>query len=70
MSTVTLSSKYQVVIPQDVREALELKPGQKLAVLNINGSISLVPLRSMKQMRGFVKGINPAGLREKKDREP
>lgn len=68
MSTVTVSSKFQVVIPRELRESLEIQPGQKLAALNVNGSIRLVPIRPMKQMKGFLKGMSTAGLREKKDR--
>ena len=69
MSTVTVSPKFQVVIPRDVREALEIKPGQKLAMFNINGAIHLVPVRPMNQMRGFLKGMSIQGLREKRDRK-
>lgn len=69
MSTVTVSSKFQVVIPRELRESLEIQPGQKLAVLNVNGSIRLVPIRPMRQMKGYLKGMSAAGLREKKDRE-
>jgi AbrB family looped-hinge helix DNA binding protein len=68
MSTVTVSPKFQVVIPRELREALEIKPGQKMAVFNVNGTIRLVPVRPMNQMRGFLKGISTDGLREKRDR--
>jgi AbrB family looped-hinge helix DNA binding protein len=58
MESVIISSKYQVVIPRSVREALQLKPGQKIHVIAYGDRIELVPERSIKQMRGFLKGIN------------
>jgi AbrB family looped-hinge helix DNA binding protein len=58
MTAVTISPKYQVVIPQKVRESLQLRPGQKVQVVQYEGRVELVPLRSMKEMRGFVRGIN------------
>jgi AbrB family looped-hinge helix DNA binding protein len=64
MSTVTLSTKFQVVIPKRIREALELKPGQKLQALVFDGRIELIPLREMAEMRGFVKGIETDVPRE------
>ncbi len=68
MSAVTVSSKYQIVIPRDVRESLSIKPGSKLAVLHYEGMIRLVPLRPMREMRGFLKGIDTTIEREP-DRE-
>jgi len=68
MSTVKVSPKFQIVIPRELRQALEIRPGQKMAVFNVNGTIRLVPVRPMIEMRGFLKGINSEGLREKKDR--
>ncbi len=60
MHTVTLSPKFQIVIPQAVREALELKPGEKFQVVSYDGRIELIPVRAMKQARGFLKkGSNP-----------
>ena len=58
MQTVTLSPKFQVVIPQAVREALGLRPGEKFQVVSYDGRIELIPVRRMKQSRGFLKGIN------------
>ena len=58
MQTVTLSPKYQVVIPQAVREALELRPGEKFQVVSYDGRIELIPVRTMKQSRGFLKGMS------------
>jgi len=64
MSTVTISPKYQVVIPQKVREALGLKPGQKVEVLQLGDCIEIVPLRPMKRLRGSLKGIDTTVERE------
>ena len=58
MNTVTLSPKFQVVIPQPVRELLKLKAGQKLQVFALGERIELVPMKPMKEMRGFLKGMN------------
>jgi AbrB family looped-hinge helix DNA binding protein len=58
MNTVTLSPKFQVVIPPPVREVLKLKPGQKLQVFALGGRIEIVPVKPMKEMRGFLKGVN------------
>ena len=72
MSTVKVSSKYQIVIPREIREALKLKPGQDLKLLNVNGTITLVPVRPIGQYRGLLKGCKidyPSDVREKKDRE-
>jgi AbrB family looped-hinge helix DNA binding protein len=68
MGTVTLSSKYQVVIPEDVREKLELKPGQKIVVVAKDGMVHLIPQKPVKEMRGFVSGIDRSKLRDEEDR--
>ena len=64
MSTVTVSSKYQVVIPKAVRERLKLRPGQKVEAFAIGDRIELVPVRPMAEMRGFLKGMDPNFERE------
>jgi AbrB family looped-hinge helix DNA binding protein len=69
MSQVLVSTKYQVVIPKEVRRSLNIKSGQKMSCIVINGVIHLVPSRPLSSLRGFVKGISLEGLREKKDRE-
>ncbi len=58
MQTVTISPKYQVVIPRTARRALDLRPGQKMHVVLYDGRIELIPERDIKEFRGFLKGIN------------
>ena len=68
MTTTTVSSKFQVVIPKTVRESLRLKPGTKLEVISYNGCIEFIPIRPMKSMRGFLKGMDTHIEREREDR--
>ena len=64
MATVTVSPKYQVVIPRDVRESLGLKSGEKVQVFRYGDRIEFVPVRRLKRMRGFLKGIDTAVPRD------
>ena len=64
MSAVTVSPKYQVVIPKDVRERLSLLPGDKIEVIQIDNRIELVPVKSIKSLRGFLKGCKNNFKRE------
>ena len=65
MQSVTVSPKYQIVIPRTVRKALNLRPGQKMQVVEYAGRIELIPERDIKELRGFLKGINAEFKREK-----
>ena len=65
MSTVTISSKFQVVIPKDVREKNDLKPGQEVQVFYYDGRIEIIPLQNMKKMRGIARGIDTKIIRDK-----
>jgi len=58
MTTVTVSPKYQVVIPKDVRESTGIKPGQKVQILVYKGRIELIPLRPIEELRGLLRGID------------
>ncbi len=58
MQTVTVSPKFQVVIPREVRESLHLRPGQKMHVIEYEGRIEFIPDRDISELRGFLKGIN------------
>ena len=58
MSTVTISPKFQVVIPQAIREALHLMPGEKLRVLRYSNRVEFIPIRPVQEMRGFLKNMD------------
>jgi len=64
MGTLTISPKFQVVIPKAIREELGLLPGQKVQAIVYGERIELIPLRPMKEMRGFLKGIDTTIQRE------
>ena len=68
MTQTVVSSKYQIVIPKEVRQKLDLEKGQILQVVARNGVITLVPDRPLAELRGFVKGIDDTGLRDEEDR--
>jgi AbrB family looped-hinge helix DNA binding protein len=58
MKQVTVSSKFQVVIPREVRESMDIQPGTRVQVLQYENRIELIPLREPKSLRGFIKGID------------
>jgi len=64
MAVVTVSPKYQVIIPQNVRRSLGIKPGNKVQVILYDGRIELIPVKPIKTMRGFLKGIDTTIERE------
>jgi len=64
MQIVTVSPKFQVVIPKKVRQSLRLRPGQKMQVVEYDGRIEFIPERDIKELRGFLKGINTEFERE------
>jgi len=68
METVTLSSKYQLVVPKAARERLGLRPGMRITVIGKGGVLFLVPERPVREARGLARGTRTKGLREKKDR--
>jgi len=65
MQTVTVSPKFQVVIPRPVRDHLHLRPGQKMQVIEYDGRVEMIPERDISELLGFVKGINTDFEREK-----
>lgn len=69
MEAVTISSKYQVVIPREVREQFNLKPGQKIMFIPYNNILHVVIVPSIKQARGMFKGIDTDVQREEVDEE-
>ncbi len=68
MATTTISTKFQIVIPKEVRDKLQLHPQQRLQILEKGGVITLVPEVPLKSLKGTLKGMSKTGIREKKDR--
>lgn len=64
MVSVTVSPKYQVVIPKEIRTAMDIRPGQKLVVLRYEDRIELVPVRPLEELRGFLRGIDTSVPRD------
>ncbi len=64
MPTVTVSPKFQVVIPKEIRESLALQPGQKIQATLIEGRIELVPVIPVQELRGFLPGLDTTVPRE------
>jgi len=64
METVTISSKFQIVIPRSIRESLGLEPGQKFQAIQYENRIELIPVKPIREMRGFLKGIDTTIERE------
>jgi AbrB family looped-hinge helix DNA binding protein len=64
MGTVTISPKFQVVIPKEIRERLGLEPGQKIEAIVYGNRIELIPVRQARELRGFLKGIDTRVERE------
>ena len=67
-NTVTLSSKYQVVVPASLRESLNLKPGAKLTWIEINGMAHLVPYKPASAYRGIARGLANSDIPNEPDR--
>jgi len=65
MTAVTVSPKFQVVIPKDVRESMGIVSGQRVQVLTYRNRIELIPIKPMKKMKGFLKGLNTEVKRDK-----
>ena len=64
MEAVLVSPKFQIVIPRAVREALSIRPGQRVQVVQYEDRIELIPIRPMREMRGFLRGIDTTVERE------
>ncbi len=65
MRAVTVSPKFQVVIPKEVRDSMGIVSGQKIQMLTYRNRIELIPIKPMKEMKGFLKGINTEVKRDK-----
>ena len=68
MTVVTVSSKFQIVIPRSIREKIGLKPKEKLIVIEKDGIITLIPQLPIKEMKGFAKGVQAREIRDESDR--
>ena len=64
MTAVTVSPKFQIVIPKEIRESMGIFSGQKVQMMSYQGRIELIPLRPMKEMKGFLEGIDTSVVRE------
>jgi AbrB family looped-hinge helix DNA binding protein len=58
METLTISPKYQVVIPKSILETQDLRPGQKVQAIVYNNRIEIIPIQPIEKLRGFVNGID------------
>ena len=65
MLTVTISPKYQVIIPKEIRKIMDLHPGEQVQVLSYDNRIEFIPVKHFKKTRGFLKGIDTAVKRDK-----
>ncbi|MBC7265736.1 MAG: AbrB/MazE/SpoVT family DNA-binding domain-containing protein [Coriobacteriia bacterium] len=68
METVTISPKYQVVIPKSVRRQLRLVPGQKVQVIAYGDRIEFIPLKPARELRGMLRGLDATFERDREDR--
>ena len=64
MEAATVSPKFQIVIPRRVRQSLDIQPGQKVQVIRYGNRIELIPLRPIRETRGFLRGIDTTVERE------
>jgi len=68
METVTVSKKYQVVIPEKLRKEAKIKPGDKMVAITKHGIIQYIPVRPLKETKGFILGLDTEELRDESDR--
>lgn len=69
MAATTISPKYQIVIPKEIREILHFRPGQKIKMLVVDGVATIVPVLPLEQLEGIARGIDVEGYREEEDEE-
>lgn len=65
MSTVTVSPKFQIVIPKTIRESRHIRSGMKLSIVDFDDGLYIIPIRPMKTLRGSLKGMDTTIVREK-----
>ena len=68
MPRVTISPKFQIVIPREIRQRLRLRPGQQITLLERDGIITAIPDLPLEQFRGILKGMSRTEPREKQER--
>ena len=68
METVTVSKKYQVVIPKKLRKDAKIKPGDKMVAITKHGIIQYIPVRPLKETKGFILGLDTEELRDESER--
>ena len=68
METVTVSKKYQVVIPEKIRKEAKIKPGDKMVAISKHGIIQYIPVLPLKDTKGFIPGLNTDDLRDESER--
>ena len=68
MESVTVSKKYQVVIPEKLRKKAGIKPGDKMVAITKHGIIQYIPVRPIEQTKGFIEGLNTKDLRDETER--
>jgi AbrB family looped-hinge helix DNA binding protein len=68
VARAVISPKFQIVIPKEIRERLDLRPGQQVALIEREGHITIVPQRPISELRGLLKGADTTGYRDKTDR--
>lgn len=68
METVTISPKFQVVIPKSIREQLKLVPGQKIQAIAYGDRIEFLPVRAARELRGILRGLDTSVMRDESDR--
>ena len=64
MTVVTVSPKYQVVIPRQIRESLGISPGQKVQAIEYEGRVEFIPVKRARDLRGFLRGMDTTITRE------
>lgn len=64
METVKISAKYQIVIPSVIRKSMDIKPGQRMRIIRFGDRLELVPVKDIREMKGFAKGIDTTVERE------
>jgi len=67
METVTVSKKYQVVIPEKIRKVSGIKPGDKMIAISKHKVLHYVPVKSIKDSKGITPGLDTRDLRDETD---